>query len=72
MIFEKQVVGAYKGMIHTRCDDTESVFYFSQENFAGLKAQSYIFNSSLIIIAISSMDFEASIMKNLSGSRFAI
>lgn len=47
MIFEKQVVGAYKGMIHTRCDDTESVFYFSEENFAGLKAQSYIFNSSL-------------------------
>ena len=29
MIFEKQIVDMYKGMMHARCDDTETVFYFS-------------------------------------------
>ncbi|MBE6536948.1 MAG: alpha/beta hydrolase [Ruminococcaceae bacterium] len=47
MIFEKQVVNMYKGMMHTRCDDTETVFYFSSENFPGLKKESYAFRSSL-------------------------
>ena len=47
MIFEKQVVNMYKGMMHTRCDDTETVFYFSAENFSGLKKEKYSFSSSL-------------------------
>ena len=46
MIFEKQVVNMYKGMIHTRCDDTETVFYFSDEHFCGLKKESYPFKAS--------------------------
>ena len=47
MIFEKQVVDAYKGMIHTRCDDTETVFYYSAADFAGLKSEAYAFQSSM-------------------------
>ena len=47
MIFEKQVVNVYKGMMHTRCDDTETVFYFSAENFAGLHKEAYAFQSSM-------------------------
>lgn len=47
MIFEKQVVNGYKGMIHTRCDDTETVFYFSAKDFAGLQKESYAFKSSM-------------------------
>ena len=43
MIFEKQVVNMYKGMIHTRCDDTETVFYFSAADFPGLEAEPYSF-----------------------------
>ena len=46
MIFEKQVVNLYKGMMHTRCDDTETVFYFSCENFEGLKKEPYSFKAS--------------------------
>lgn len=46
MIFEKQVVNAYKGMMYTRCDDTETVFYFSAADFPGLKAEAYSFKAS--------------------------
>ncbi len=46
MIFEKQVVSMYKGMMHTRCDDTETVFYFSAEDFPGLKKEAYSFKAS--------------------------
>ena len=46
MIFEKQVVNGYKGMIHTRCDDTETVFYFSAEDFEGLKEKGCFFSPS--------------------------
>ena len=46
MIFEKQVVNAYKGMMHTRCDDTETVYYFSANDFPGLKAEAYSFKVS--------------------------
>lgn len=46
MIFEKQVVNMYKGMMHTRCDDTETVFYFSPEDFPGLQAESHSFKAS--------------------------
>ena len=47
MIFEKQVVNGYKGMMHTRCDDTETVFYFSSDDFAGLQKEAYAFQSSM-------------------------
>ena len=47
MIFEKQVLNLYKGMMHKRCDDTETVFYFSSQDFEGLKKESYSFKSSL-------------------------
>ena len=36
----------YRGMIHTRCDDTETVFYFSASDFPSLMAESYPFTSS--------------------------
>ncbi len=36
----------YKGMMHTRCDDTETVFYFSPEDFPGLQAEPYSFKAS--------------------------
>ena len=36
----------YKGKMHTRCDDTETVFYFSSDDFPGLKKESYSFKSS--------------------------
>ena len=46
MIFEKQIVNMYKGMIYNRCDDTETVFYFGAEDFPGLKKESYPFQAS--------------------------
>ena len=46
MIFEKQIVNAYKGMMHTRCDDTETVFYFSPSDFPNLNVKSHPFKSS--------------------------
>ena len=46
MIFEKQVVNMFKGMMHTRCDDTETVFYFSSDDFPGLKKEAYSFKAS--------------------------
>ena len=47
MIFEKQVVTGYKGMMHTRCDDTETVFYYSAADFVGLQSEAYSFKSSM-------------------------
>lgn len=46
MIFEKQIVNMYKGMMHTRCDDTQTVFYFSSDDFPGLQKESYPFLAS--------------------------
>lgn len=46
MIFEKQVVNMYKGMMHTRCDDTETVFYFSPSGFPLLKYEPLSFLAS--------------------------
>lgn len=46
MIFEKQILDMYKGMMHTRCDDTETVFYFSAEDFPGLNVAPYSFVAS--------------------------
>ena len=46
MIFEKQIVNLYKGMMHTRCDDTETVFYFTPDYFPGLVYEPYAFKAS--------------------------
>ncbi len=46
MIFEKAVVNIYKGMMFTRCDDTETVFYFSEKDFPGLMAEPYGFTAA--------------------------
>lgn len=46
MIFEKQILNAYKGMMHTRCDDVETVFYYSAEDFKGLRKEPYSFSAS--------------------------
>ena len=47
MIFSKQIVQAYEATAYARCDDTKTVFYFSNEDFEGLKKESYPFPSSL-------------------------
>lgn len=47
MIFEKQMRQVYKNMMYTRCDDTETVFYFNADDFLGLNKESYEFKSSL-------------------------
>ena len=47
MIFEKQIVNMFKGMMHTRCDDTETVHYFSPEDFPNLHAEAHSFASSM-------------------------
>ena len=46
MIFEKQIINAYKGMMYNRCDDTETVFYFSSDDFKGLCKEEYTFKAS--------------------------
>ena len=46
MLFEKMILNTYKGMMHTRCDDVETVFYFSADDFDGLKAEPYAFLAS--------------------------
>ncbi len=46
MLFEKQIVNVYKKIIHTRCDDRETVFYFSPKDFPGLKAVCRNFTAS--------------------------
>ena len=47
MIFEKAIVNAFKGIMHVRCDDTETVFYFSHNDFPNLKNEDYDFYSSM-------------------------
>ena len=46
MIFEKQVIAAYRGMAYTRCDDNGTAFYFSAEDFEGLHREPYPFAAS--------------------------
>lgn len=46
MFFEKQILNAYKGMMHTRCDDVETVFYYAAEDFEGLFKEPYAFTAS--------------------------
>ena len=45
MIFEKQILDVYKGMMHTRCDDDGTAFYFSANDFDGLIAEPLSFRS---------------------------
>ena len=46
MIFEKQILKGYKDMIFIRFDDTETVFYYSADDFKGLSAQPFSFTAS--------------------------
>ena len=46
MIFEKKILNMYRGMMYTRCDDTETVFYFSADDFPGLFAEPYPFTAA--------------------------
>ena len=45
MIFEKQILDVYKGMMHTRCDNDGTAFYFSANDFDGLIAEPLSFRS---------------------------
>ena len=47
MIFEKQILNMYRSMMFTRCDDTETVFYFSPDDFPDLKKTPFEFPSSM-------------------------
>ena len=47
MIFEKQIVGAFKGAMYTRRDDEGTAYYFSAKDFVGLFKIPYAFKSSL-------------------------
>ena len=46
MLFEKQIVNTFKGMMHTRCDDNGTAFYFSAADFDGLIAEPLSFKAS--------------------------
>lgn len=46
MIFEKTIVNMYKSMMYTRCDDIQTVFYFSPNDFCGLKTEPYSFRAA--------------------------
>jgi len=46
MIFEKQVVAMYKGMMYRRCDEDGTAFYFSAEDFPGLRKEAYPFRAT--------------------------
>ena len=47
MIFEKQILKIFKGMMYTRCDDDGTAFYFSAEDFPGLQRERYPFPSKM-------------------------
>ena len=46
MIFEKKIAAMYRGMMYTRCDDTETVFYYSAGDFPGLSCEPYAFTAA--------------------------
>ena len=46
MIFEKQVVDLFKKTMYKRCDDTGKAFYFSHEDFDGLRREPYPFTAA--------------------------
>ena len=45
MIFEKQIIKAYRKMAFTRCDDNGTAYYFSHEDFKGLHRIQYPFSA---------------------------
>ena len=47
MIFEKQFVDGYRSMMYKRCDDTETVFYFSSKDFPTLHSDPFSIPSSM-------------------------
>ena len=47
MIFEKVILKAYREMAYARCDDNGTAFYYSADDFEGLKKQPYLFMSSM-------------------------
>ena len=46
MIFEKQIVNGYRSTAYARCDDAETVFYFSPKDFCGLQVEPHTFTAS--------------------------
>ena len=46
MIFEKQIKKMYRSQVFGRCDDTGNVFYFSADDFDGLKKEPFAFTSA--------------------------
>lgn len=46
MIFEKQVIGQYKKITYSRCDDFGRAYCFSADDFPGLRKEDYRFTSS--------------------------
>lgn len=46
MLFEKQIINAYRQMAYTRCDGDGCTHYFSSDDFPGLKKEPYPFTAS--------------------------
>ena len=46
MIFENKVLGIYKGMAYSRCDDNGTAYYFSAKDFPGLQCEEYEFTAT--------------------------
>lgn len=46
IIFKKKAINTYKGIIYKRCDDTGTVFFFSADDFPGLKTETLSFKAS--------------------------
>lgn len=46
MIFENQILNAYKSMAFSRCDGTGLAFYYSSDDFNGLCKEEFTFKSS--------------------------
>lgn len=47
MIFEKQILAAYKQTAFSRCDKDGLAYYFTEKDFENLNKEEYAFNSSL-------------------------
>ena len=45
MIFEKQVEDAFEKAVRVRCDDMGTAYYFSADDFPGLKKEAYAFKN---------------------------
>ena len=46
MLFEKQIINAYRQMAYTRCDGDGCTHYFSSDDFPGLKKEPYPFTAT--------------------------